>query len=71
MEEEVKDDQQKDTLKEELSNIGKIIVGELESIGGTLTADPISRAQGDLIADEGILREKISHDLEQTDEDEK
>ena len=71
MEEEVKDDQQKDTLKEELSNIGKIIVGELESIGGTLTADPISRAQGDLIADESILREKISHDLEQTDEDEK
>ena len=41
MEEEVKDDQQKDTLKEELSNIGKIIVGELESTGGTLTADPI------------------------------
>lgn len=69
MEDEVKDNQEKSPLKEAISNLGKIVVGELESIGGTLTADPISRAEGDLIADEGIIREKITHDMEQAEEE--
>jgi hypothetical protein len=69
MENEVKDDPEKSPLKEAMTNLGKIIVGELESVGGTLTADPISRAEGDLTADEGIIREKITHDLEQAEEE--
>lgn len=60
---------EKSNLKEEISNIGKIIVGELESIGGALTGNSTARAEGDLIADEGILREKISHDLEEKEEE--
>ncbi|HRH42316.1 MAG TPA: hypothetical protein PKY82_11880 [Pyrinomonadaceae bacterium] len=59
----MENEKDKNTLKEEISNIGKIIVGELESIGGVLTADGNARAEGDLIADEGIIREKIAHDL--------
>jgi hypothetical protein len=50
------------TLKEEVSAIGQIIIGELESIGGIITADPIARAEGDLRADEGIIREEILHE---------
>jgi hypothetical protein len=50
------------TLKEEVSAIGQIIIGELESIGGIITADPIARAEGDLRADEGIIREVILHE---------
>ena len=68
MENEGTDKQEKNTLKEEVTNIGKIIVGELESIGGVITADPIARAEGDLSADEGILREKINHNLAEEDE---
>lgn len=50
------------TLKEEVSAIGRIIIGELESIGGVLTGDSIARAEGDLRADEGIIREEILHE---------
>jgi hypothetical protein len=71
MENEVKDKKEKHTLKDEVTNIGKIIVGELESIGGVITADSIARAEGDLTADEGILREKIAHDSDEKDEEEK
>lgn len=55
-------------LTEEIANIGKIIVGELESIGGVITANPTARAEGDLRADEAILREKILHDKEEAEE---
>jgi hypothetical protein len=50
------------TLKEEVSAIGQIIIGELESIGGVITADPTARAEGDMRADKGIIREEILHE---------
>ncbi len=71
MDNEAKTDKEKSTLKEEISNIGQIIVGELESIGGIITANQTARAEGDFRADEGIIREKITHDLAQPGEDEK
>lgn len=67
----MENEKEKTTLKEEISNIGKIIVGELESIGGVLTGDATARAEGDLRADEAIIREKIIHDQEETKTDEK
>lgn len=53
--------EEKSNSTDESKNIGQIIIGELESIGGVLTGDQISRAEGDLRADEAILREKIRH----------
>lgn len=64
--EEIKDEE-KHSLKEELSAIGQIIVGELESIGGIITADPTSRAEGDLTADAGIIREKFIRESDEED----
>ncbi len=64
----MENENEKSTLKEEISNVAKIIVGELESIGGVLTGDANARAEGDLRADEGIIREKITHDLAQEEE---
>lgn len=66
-----KDKEEKSNLKEEISAIGQIIVGELESIGGTLTGNPTSRAEGDLHADAGILREKIAHEKAHQEKDKK
>jgi hypothetical protein len=63
-----KENPDKSSLTEEISNIGQIIVGELESIGGVITANPTARAEGDLRADEGIIREKITHDLSEEEE---
>ena len=71
MDNEEKKGDGKSTLKEEISNIGQIIVGELESIAGFITANPTARAEGDLRADEGIIREKMTHDLAQPGEAEK
>lgn len=65
----MENEKEKSSLKEEVANISKIIIGELESVGGALTGDPISRAEGDLTADEGIIREKITHDLEHSSEE--
>lgn len=67
----MENENEKSTLKEEISNISKIIVGELESIGGVLTGDATARAEGDLRADEGIIREKITHDLAEEKKEEK
>jgi len=67
----MENENEKSTLKEEISNVAKIIVGELESIGGVLTGDATARAEGDLRADEGIIREKISHDLAEEENEEK
>ena len=64
----MENDNKKSTLKEEVSAIGQIIIGELESIGGIITADPIASAEGDLRADEGIIREEILHKKASEDE---
>jgi hypothetical protein len=58
----MENENKKSTLKEEVSAIGQIIIGELESIGGIITADSIARAEGDLRADNGIIREEILHE---------
>ena len=63
----MENEKDKNNLKEEISNIGRIIVGELESIGGILTADPVARAEGDLRADEGIIREEILHEKDKNE----
>ena len=65
----MENEKEKSTLKEEISNIGQIIVGELESIGGVLTGDATARAEGDLRADEAIIREKITHEIAKEDEE--
>lgn len=69
--EKEKEKPEEHTLKDEISNIGQIIVGELESIGGIITANPTARAEGDMRADEAILREKILHEQEEAEEKEK
>lgn len=55
-------------LKEDISAVGQIVIGELESIGGMLTGDPITRAEGNFNADAGIIREEINEDLEEAEE---
>jgi hypothetical protein len=65
----MENEKEKSTLKEEISNIGQIIVGELESIGGILTGDATARAEGDLRADEAIIREKAAHSVNKAEED--
>lgn len=41
--------------KETLEAVGQIILGEIEKIGGILTADPISQAEGELVEEAGNI----------------
>lgn len=54
---------------DDISSVGQIIIGEIESIGGMLTGDPITRAEGNYNADAGIIREEIKDDLEEAEEE--
>ena len=51
-------------LKDKISGLGQVIIGELETIGGILTADPTTQAEGEFNVEVGTIREEIEEDLE-------
>ncbi|MDM7921659.1 MAG: hypothetical protein QUS14_05110 [Pyrinomonadaceae bacterium] len=55
---------EKPDLKDRISGLGQKIIGEIETIGGVLTADPITQAEGEFNLEVGELREEIEEDLE-------
>ena len=55
---------EKPDLKDRISGLGQKIIGEIETIGGVLTADPITQAEGEFNVEVGELREEIEEDLE-------
>lgn len=55
-------------LAEDISAVGQILVGEIQSIGGMLTGDPVTRAEGNFNADAGIIREEINEDIAEAEE---
>lgn len=56
-----------DNTKETLIGVGQAIIGELEIIGGILTADPITQAEGEFNSEVGTMRTEESAALESTD----
>ena len=50
---------------EKLESVGQIILGELEKLGGILTGDPISQAEGNLTEDVGTVHLETAEDLEE------
>ncbi|MBA3334156.1 MAG: hypothetical protein H0T08_00950 [Acidobacteria bacterium] len=50
-------------LKENLESVGQIIVGEIETIGGILTGDPVTRAEGEFNLEVGKLHQKSNKNL--------
>ena len=51
-----------------LSGFSQFIVGELETIGGVLTGDPLTQAEGEFNVEVGTVREEIEENLENDDE---
>lgn len=54
---------------EKAESIGQIIIGEVEKIGGILTADPITQAEGEFNIAAGTLRNESAEVLEETEEE--
>lgn len=62
------EEENKKKLGDKLSGTAQFIIGEIETIGGVLTADPITQAEGELNVEVGTIREEMASDLEK-DED--
>lgn len=51
-------------LLDKVSGLGQKIIGEIETIGGVLTGDPLTQAEGEFNVEVGDLREEIEEELE-------
>lgn len=45
-------------LGENLSAVGQMIIGEIEAVGGILTGDPLTRAEGEFNVEVGSLHQE-------------
>jgi len=54
-----------------LSGFGQFVVGELETIGGVLTGDPLTQAEGEFNVEVGTVRDEIEDELDEGGEDKK
>lgn len=50
-------------LKENIGGIGQMIIGEIESIGGIITGDPATRAEGEFNVAVGEERDDVEEEL--------
>lgn len=59
-------------LKEKISGFGQKVIGEIETIGGVLTGDPNTQAEGEFNVEVGDIREDLedAEDAKETDQDE-
>lgn len=55
-------------LIEKISGLGQKIIGEIETIGGILTADPMTEAEGEFNLEVGSLREEIEDSIKKENE---
>ncbi len=55
---------EKSGLSDKLGGIGQMIIGEIESIGGILTGDPLTRAEGEFNVAVGEERDDVEGELE-------
>lgn len=53
-------------LGSKISGTAQFIIGEIETIGGVLTADPTTQAEGELNVEVGKVRSEIEADLEES-----
>ncbi|MCY7376759.1 MAG: hypothetical protein LH472_12435 [Pyrinomonadaceae bacterium] len=56
---------------ENLESVGQMIIGGLETIGGILTADPVTRAEGAFNLEAGERHQEANKNLTAMDEAEK
>ena len=59
------DEKEDHGLADNISGLGQKIIGTIESIGGVLTGDPITQAEGEFNAEVGDVREDLEEDLEE------
>lgn len=66
MNQEENEDTGKQGLADKISGLGQKIIGEIETIGGVLTGDPITQAEGEYNVEVGDVREDLEEDIAET-----
>ena len=57
-------EENEETRRRKLSGFSQFVVGELETIGGVLTGDPMTQAEGEFNVEVGTVRDDIEDDLD-------
>lgn len=74
MQNDPKEDQKDEVTEEKddssMSGFSQFIVGEIETIGGVLTGDPLTQAEGEFNVEVGAVHEEIEDDIEGLDDEE-
>jgi uncharacterized protein YjbJ (UPF0337 family) len=52
-------------IADKITGLGQKIIGGIEEIGGILTGDPITAAEGEFNVEVGEVREEAEEDLEE------
>jgi hypothetical protein len=63
MNQEDNEDAEKQGLAAKIPALGQKIIGEIETIGGVLTGDPITQAEGEYNVEVGEVREELEDEL--------
>lgn len=61
--------EEKHGLKDHVSGLGQKIIGEIEQVGGVLTADPITQAEGEFNVEVGDIREDLENEIDEENAD--
>jgi uncharacterized protein YjbJ (UPF0337 family) len=51
-------------LADNISGLGQKIIGKIETIGGLLTGDPITQAEGEYNVEVGDVREELEDEID-------
>ena len=63
---DVEVDDHRHPLADNITGLGQKIIGGLEEIGGILTGDPVTAAEGEFNVEVGEVREDVEEDLEES-----
>jgi len=56
------------STKERLEGIAQVVIGEIESLGGVITGDPMTSAEGDFNVQVGTLHHESAEAIAKADE---
>jgi uncharacterized protein YjbJ (UPF0337 family) len=59
--------EEKHGLKDHISGLGQKIIGEIEELGGVLTGDPTTQAEGEFNVEVGDIRDELEAELDDSE----
>ena len=61
---------EENTTKERLEGIAQVVIGEIESLGGVITGDPTTTAEGDFNVQVGTIHQDSAEALAEGEDEE-